>query len=201
MTKPQISLVRRAGSGGLPGGRHLTWTVAEGRRGRRWRSITTSEDGRLVEVLLLEAGLDGRIAKLEMATPAGLLTLHPESATASLHGNVVRRSGIEHVALPWTSSHALLAIASPLTASVAIPILRDRIGVGEGSSFAAVEVGPDLSIRRAIWRAARVGERRWRLLAADGTASVLVELDEHGIPGNLDAPVAWPLELEHTADS
>ena len=188
--------MRRAGSGRLPGGRRLTWTVADGRRGRRWRAITTSADGRLVQALLLETSPDGSVLKLEVASPAGLLTLHPEAGEGTLHGNVVRASGVEHVAVPWSPGHALMAGGSPVTGAVAAAGLAARVEPGCGSSGAAVEGGEDLAIRRATWRAARVGDRRWRLLAADGGASLTVELDDDGIATGLDDEVDWPLEAD-----
>lgn len=186
--------VRRSGTGRLPGGRRSTWTVADGRRGRRWREITTSGD-RLLHAVLLEVAPDGTLAKLEVAAPDGLLTLHPEPETSILHGNVVRANGIEHVALPWSPAHVLMVGASPVTAAVAAVRLAAWIGVGEGVSVAAVEVGDTLTIRRATWRAARTGERRWRLLAADGGPSVLLVLDEDGAPTGLEEGDGWPLEL------
>jgi hypothetical protein len=186
--------VRRAGTGRLPGGRRLTWTVADGIRGRRWRAITTSADGRLVTSLLLETAPGGAVVRLELASAAGLLTLHPDPGQATLHGNVVRRSGIEHVALPWSAGHVLVVGASPVTGAVAAASLAGHIGTGEGSGVPAVEVGEDLSIRRATWRAARVGERRWRLLAADGGPAVTVELDGDGVPAGLEDAEGWPLE-------
>jgi len=191
---PVPPTIRRAGTGRLPGGRRLTWTVADGRRGRRWRAITSSADGRLVQDLLLEVDPAGRLVKLEVAAPAGLLTLHPGVGEGSLHGNVVRPGGVEHVDLPWSSGHALVCGGSPVTGAVAALELEAHVGVGEGASFPAVEVAEDLSIRRATWRAARVGERRWRLLAADGGPSVTVELDDDGAPAGLDEAESWPLE-------
>jgi hypothetical protein len=170
--------------------------VAGGTRGRRWRTITTSADGRLVAALLLETAPDGSVARLELACPAGLLTLHPDPGFATLHGNVVRPSGIAHVSLPWSAGHALLAGASPATGAVAAAGLAGRVGVGEGASFAAVEVGEDLAIRRATWRAARVGERRWWLLAADGGTSLALTLDEDGVPAGLEDAKTWPLEVD-----
>jgi hypothetical protein len=184
--------VRRAGSGRLEGGRRLTWTVADGSRGRRWRSATTSADGRLALALLVEVSPEGLVRKLEVAAPAGLLTLHPDGRT--LHGNVVRSSGIEHIALPWNEADLLLAGASPVTAAIAAAGLAARVGVGEGTGAGAVEVGEDLRVRRATWRVARTGERRWRLLAADGGASLALELDTDGIPV-LESAAGWPLEL------
>jgi hypothetical protein len=186
--------VRRAGSGCLPGGRRLTWTVADGRRGRRWRAITTSGH-RLLHGLLLEVASDGTLKKLEVASPGGLLTLHPEQDRSVLHGNVIRAEGIEHLALPWSRAHVLMLGASPVTAAVAAANLAARLGVGEGASVAAVEVSDALRVRPATWRAARTGERRWRLLAADGGPSVLVEIDEDGVPTGLEDASSWPLEL------
>lgn len=145
--------------------------------------------------LLLEVAADGGIDKLEVATPAGLLTLHPAFLEESLHGNVVRPSGIEHISLPWSPLGAVLVGASPITAAVVAVALGDLVGVGEGASFAAVEVAEDLSVRHATWRAARVGERRWQLLAADRGPSVTVTLDDDGVPAGLDDAEGWPLEL------
>jgi hypothetical protein len=188
------SCVRRAGSGRLPGGRRLTWTVADGRRGRRWRAITTSGD-RFLHGLLVEVAPDGSLAKLEMAAPGGLLTLHPDPDRLVLHGNVVRAAGIEHIALPWSAEHVLMVGASPVTGVVAAACLGAWLGVGEGVSIPAVEVSDALDVRRATWRAARTGEHRWRLLAADGGPSVLLEIDGDGVPTGLEEAVSWPLEL------
>ncbi len=186
--------VRRAGTGRLPGDRRLTWTVADGRRGRRWRAITTSGD-RLLHGLLLEVAPDGTLAKLEVAAPGGLITLHPEADASMLHGNVVSAAGIAHVALPWSPAHILMVDASPVTGAVAAARLGSRLGVGEGISVPAVEVSDSLAIRQATWRVARTGARRWRLLAADGGPSVLLELDDDGVPTGLDAAGEWPLDL------
>lgn len=187
--------MRRAGTGRLPGGWRLTWTVADGHGGRRWRAITVAGD-RLLHTLLLEVEPDGSLSKLEVATPEGLLTLHPEPDASMLHGNVVRAAGIERVTLPWSQAHILMLGASPVTGSVAAGSLASRIGVGEGASVPAIEVGKSLAIRRATWRAARTGERRWRLLAADGGPSVTLELDDDGVPTGLDTAADWPLDSE-----
>lgn len=190
----RVPCLRRAGTGLLPGGRRLTWTVADGRRGRRWRAITTSGD-RLLHGLLLEVAPDGTLTRLEAAAPGGLLTLHPEADASTLHGNVVSASGIVHVALPWSRAHILMVGASPVTGAVAAVRLGSRLGVGEGTSVPVVEVADTLAIRSATWRVARTGVRRWHLLAADGGPSVLLELGDDGVPVGLDAADGWPLEL------
>lgn len=191
----ESAYVRRAGTGRLPGGRRLTWTVADGHRGRRWRGITTSGD-RLLRATLVEVNTDGTVSKLEVASPDGLLTLHPEPDSSMLHGNVIRADGIEHVALPWSPDHILVVGDSLVTAAVAARRLAGRVGVGEGVTIAAVEVGERLAIRRATWRVARTGDHRWRLLAADGGPSLVLELDTDGVPTGLADAADWPMEAE-----
>ncbi len=188
-------MVRRGGTASLPGGRHLVWTVAAGGRGRRWRSVTSHGDGRMEASLLVETAPDGRLLRLELATGEGLLTLHPEGGPVRLHGNVVRASGIDHISLPWSDGHILLAGSSPVTAAIAVAGAVARIGVGEGSNVPAVEVGIELRPRPATWHVAHTAERRWRLLAADGGASLLLETDSDGLPTAADG-TAWPLERE-----
>lgn len=92
--------LRRAGRGRDRVGALVTWSVAEGRRGRRWR-VARAVDGALVSSLLYELDPDGRFAHLELATPAGLLTLHPEG-DGTLHGNAIVDGGVRHVVgLAW----------------------------------------------------------------------------------------------------
>jgi len=192
---PGPAFVRRTGTGLLAGGQRLTWTVAEGRRGRRWRATTLSEDGRLLLALLLEIDPSGCFAHLEASSPAGMLTLHPEAGQATLHGNVVRASGLEHVTLPWSPRHILMLGASPVTAVVAAAQLAGRLGMGEGMSVPAVDIGETLAPRSATWRAARLAAASWRLLAADGAYSLAIALDDDGAPAGLASAQTWPMEL------
>jgi hypothetical protein len=148
-----------------------------------------------VTVLLLELDLDGHPTKLEMATGDGLLSLHPEAAPAALHGNVVRAAGVEHVTLPWSADHILIAVGSPVTAAAAASLLAGRIGVGEGHSVPAVMIETGLTVGRATWRVLRFSERRWRLLAADGSADIAIEIDDVGVP-EFKNGAAWPLEAD-----
>ena len=195
MSPSALSSVRRGGTASLPGGRHVVWTVASGTKGRRWRSVTSHGDGRMEASLLVETAPDGRLLKLELTTGEGLLTLHPDGDPVRLHGNVVRASGIDHVSLPWSGGHILLAGASPVTAAIAVQGAAARIGVGEGANLPAVDVGIDLRPRPATWHVAHTAEHRWRLLAADGAASLLLETDADGLPTAADG-TAWPLEHE-----
>ena len=184
--------IRRAGTGLLPQGGRVTWTVADGTRGRRWRSILVDGE-EIVGVLLLETGPDGRPGKLELATAAGLLTLHPDGST--LHGNVVRPGGIDHVALPWADDHLLLVVGMPTTAAAAARTLTERVGIGQGHTIAGISIDIALTVRPATFRVARVGPRGWWFVTADSGQQTGVTLDLDGI-AILEAAESWALELE-----
>src|SRR5689334_6864494 len=99
--------LRRAGSALRPGGDHVTWSVAEGRRGRRWREVVVDAGGAVRHSLLLELDPDGRFSHLELSTAAGLLTLHPEG-DGTLHGNAVTGDGVRHIAgWAWDAERAI----------------------------------------------------------------------------------------------
>ena len=188
---PDGSSARRAGTGRLPGGLRLTWTVADGSRGRRWRSVTTEADGRVTLSLLLEVEPDGSLARLEASAPVGLLTLHPEGET--LHGNVVRSSDIRHVALP--ARDGLVAVdGSPVALAVVAGSVAGRVAVGQGIEARGVAVDAGLRVRDAAWRIERVGERSWRFEPAGGGEPLALELDGDGVPVLGDG-VSWPLEV------
>src|SRR5436189_2001251 len=94
--------LRRAGHGSMADGSEITWSMAEGSRGSRWREVRVLDES-VVSSLLLELDPDGRFSHLELATTAGLLTLHPEG-DGTLHGNAVTADGVHHVvAVPWAS--------------------------------------------------------------------------------------------------
>jgi hypothetical protein len=95
----------------------VLWSVAEGRRGRRWRSLRLSVGGSVVSDLLLELDSAGRWTRLEMSTSAGILTLHPEPDGRSVHGNIVTERGVVPVALPWSPGHRLLLPDEPVAAA------------------------------------------------------------------------------------
>ena len=89
--------LRMAGWGTLDDGAAMTWTVAEGRRGRRWREVVARGDA-VAHSLLLETGVDDRFSHLELARAGGLWTFHPEG-DGTLHGNHVdpRGQAVRHV--------------------------------------------------------------------------------------------------------
>ena len=187
------ALVRRGGHGTLPDGSRLTWSAAEGARGRRWRSVTTTVDGKVTAVVLLETDASGRPARLEVSAGEGLLTLHP-GHDGGLHGNVVTAIGVRHLALGWSARHELLVHAQPIVAAATVARLRLEIGVGEGTDRPAVVVHPDLTATETAVRFERIGPGRWRIAAAD--IELEIDLDDEGVPGGSHATSTWPLERQ-----
>ena len=164
-TRPPL---RRAGRGTSADGSIVTWSMAEGRRGSRWREVRVA-DGAIVSSLLLELDPDGRFAHLELSTAAGLLTLHPEG-DGTLHGNAISLDGIRHiVAVPWQPDDLLLVDGSTIARAAA---------ARRGSATTGVLVAPDLSLDR---RPIGLGER-------------VVELDADGLPALVDGE-SWPMDL------
>jgi hypothetical protein len=162
--------LRVAGTGRSLDGATVTWSVAEGRRGRRWREAV-GRDGAVGHSLLFELNPDGRFAHLELTTSAGLLTLHPEG-DGTIHGNAVTAAGITHVrGLPWDQDDVVLVERSIVCQVVAaqwqIARALDALGV--------VRVAPDLSVAR------------------ERTAVALARVDARGLPV-LDDAQQWPLE-------
>src|SRR4029453_869598 len=110
--------LRRAGTGRFVDRTDVVWTVAEGRRGRRWREVR-SRDGVVLSSLLLETDTEQRFAHLELSTPAGLLTLHPEP-DGTLPGNAVTGRGARHVeGVPWPAGSLLVVDGSAISIAAA----------------------------------------------------------------------------------
>ena len=191
MTEP----LRRAGAGTLADGSQLIWTVADGRRGRRWRAVASS-NGSITHALLLEVDVAGRLSKLELATPAGLLTLHPEEGSGWLHGNVVTEVGVRHLALPWSDDHGLDVVGRPIAAAVTAHRLAAMTAVGEGRAVPVVSIAPDLGLVETTHRYTRVSVGEWRIESGgDHGAPVRLTIDGRGVPVLPLAAAEWPLEL------
>ncbi|CAN5570632.1 hypothetical protein BH20CHL7_BH20CHL7_00090 [soil metagenome] len=160
---------RRAGTGTLDDGRVVTWSVAEGGRGRRWRWTLATGEGTLLRAALLELDGDGRFARLEYETSDGMLTLHPEEDGQAAHGNVVRRRGVQPIAIAWWPGASVGLADDPFGRVVAS-------WTGEGWI-----IHPDLTLRRG----------------ADGSRDDgpgLLERDDRGVPVLKNAR-EWPLEV------
>jgi hypothetical protein len=164
--------VRRAGRATV-GDREVTWSVAEGGKGRRWREVVV-EAGSIVHSLLLETFPDGRFAHLELSTPAGLLTLHPEG-DGSVHGNAITVGGVAHIrGLPWSSAGVVLVEGS-VAAGTAAAVFADRAA----ATIPAIHVRADLSLANQAVRPIDLPHG----------------VDPDGLPV-LDAGVTWPLDEE-----
>lgn len=182
--------VRRAGRGDDASGALVVWSVAEGRRGRRWREVRSTAGGPLLSSLLLETDPDGRVNHTEFGTAAGLLTLHPES-DGTLHGNVVTGAGVEHVAgLRWSPDAVLLVEGSTVAAAAAGYALRSTIAVGESASRPAVFVDLWLGVQSADVTIDRIGEDAWQFGSTGDIA-----IDGDGLPLLAGARI-WSVEVE-----
>jgi hypothetical protein len=184
---------RRGGVATGPSGERLVWSLAEGARGTRWRE-SAERVGSLLRTVLLEVTPDGQVARLEVATPAGLLTLHPEADASAMHGNVVTPSGVRHLAFAWSSSHELLVAGSPATDAVAIRRLNAVVASGETIDAAVLIIDDALEPRAARWRIERPALDRWRFRpdgANDAIREIRVAADGRPVLADADT---WALE-------
>jgi hypothetical protein len=191
--------LRRAGHVRAATGEGITWSVAEGRRGRRWRELIRVGNGGpgIRHSLLLETDPGGRFSHLELSTDAGLFTIHPE-ADGTLHGNGVvdhgeadlrDAAGVEHVrGLVWPDDGVVLVEGSLVCRLAAIHALRDALAPSAARSQAAAWIPLSLWLEIRPVRVERLDARRWRFGGGD-----VVEVDSDGLPV-LDAGTTWPLE-------
>jgi hypothetical protein len=185
--------VRRGGQARNALGDRLIWSEAEGERGTRWREALERE-GQLLRALLLEASPAGRPTRLEMTTGAGLLTLHPEPDESVMHGNVVGRHGVRHLALPWSAEHELFVSGSPATATIAVRRLNPRLTLGASTELDVLRIDDDLAPTAVRWRIERVGADAWQMANLDGSDARRMTVASDGRPILLDE-ASWPLEL------
>lgn len=184
--------LRRAGRGTLADGATLVWSVAEGQRGRRWRAAATL-DGRLTHGLLLETSPGGKIARFELTTASGLLTLHPEPDGRSIHGNLVHIGGVRPLAFAWSADHALEVVDRPFASAVMLRHLARTVDVGGGETVAVLSIDTSLAVRPGTRLVRRLGPDRWQVADVAGGREATIELDADGIPV-LGAPADWPLD-------
>ena len=138
--------LRRAGSGRNPDGSNVTWSLSEGERGRRWR-WTVIDDGAVRHAGLVEIDPSDRFARLELASPAGLLILHPEPGGRSIHGNVVTTDGVRPLSFDWSRSAAVAIAGDPFGTAIlradgarATLVIRPRLGVVAGDGGQALDL-------------------------------------------------------------
>ena len=151
----------------------LIWSVAEGRRGQRWRSSTLSPQGHLDLALLIEVDTDGRFGRLELTNSNGILTLHPEPDRIRVDGNIVSERGVVPISLAWGPEHILWVHDSPIA-----EILTGRAAVISGG----VRTGLVIDATLAVAQATRAME--------EGSGP---PADERGVP-ELNGSLEWDLE-------
>jgi hypothetical protein len=158
--------LRRAGRGRTGWDAVVTWSVAEGRRGRRWR--WAHSDGRGLRVVGLAERLpSGAFGRLELASPSGLLSFHPDPGGGSAHGNVTAGDGVRSIEVDWDDRWAVGIQGDPFGSAVC------------GWSGMGVVID---AVNGLTWR----GPGEHRDIAR-------LECDERGIP-ILDEAAEWPLE-------
>jgi hypothetical protein len=190
--QPVSEPVRRAGRARLRDGSQIVWSVADGRRGRRWRA-SIERDGALAGIVLLEVSNDGGLVRLELATPTGLLTLHPE-ASGGLHGNAVTGDGVRHLSFDWSDDHELALDGLPIASAVTARRLAITTPAGEGRTVSVVAVGLDLAVREGKRTFRRLDDVSWRI-EGEGDPETLT-IESRGIPRWSDEAEEWPLERD-----
>ena len=165
----------------------MWWSVAEGRRGRRWREAIVGQGG-LRHSLLLETAPGGRFSHLELSTPAGLLTLHPE-ADGTLHGNVIETGGIRHVVgLPWDAGGVVDVEGSAIAGAACARLLSTEVDAGGSARRTILRITGELLITTGPGIVERADQETWRI--ASGAPC---RVDGAGLPVLPDAE-SWPLE-------
>jgi hypothetical protein len=175
------AFVRRAGTGQFVDGTDVVWSVAEGQRGRRWREVR-SRDGVVASSLLLETDPERRFAHLELSTPAGMLTLHPEP-DGTLHGNAVTATGVHHFAgIAWPAGSALVVDGSAISIAAAAWFIKgEPTAVTDlAGRLPIVMISPSLDVHASS-------------IPADGLSHDRIDAD--GLP-ELTNGQTWPLEVE-----
>jgi hypothetical protein len=185
--------VRLGGRTELASGDVVVWSVADGRLGRRWRE-STSRGGSIVRTILVETGPAGGIGRLEIATDAGLLTIHPDGPETRLHGNVVSPNGMRHLELSWGPGRAILVDGSPALTAIALGSVGHEVEPGQGRRIPTVRIDHRLVPVAAELKLSRVDDRSWQLAgSAFGPAAIVASLDDNGLL-ELPARTVWPLE-------
>ena len=186
--------LRLGGRAALDGGGAVVWSVAEGRRGRRWREVVT-QGGGIARSVLLEVSPAGRASYLELATPSGLLTLHPDAHERELHGNAVTAGGIRHLRFDWSLDHALQVVGSSVAAAVALHRLAGIVALGEGRRIPILLIDDGLDPVAANQRVTRTSAGGWHIVEVERDEERTMVLDDDGVP-LLPGSVTWPLETD-----
>lgn len=185
---------RQGGVGTGPDGEIRVWSVAEGSRGARWREVA-SREGAVRRSVLLEVAPDGRPARLEIATIAGLMTLHPEPDESALHGNVVTPDGVRHHAFPWSPGHQLVVLPSPMALATVVRAFGESLLVGGQVPIPVVWVDDALAPEAEAWVLTYADLGTWWFGPTGSDRRAELRLGPTGLP-LLRGPADWPLERD-----
>jgi hypothetical protein len=168
------------------------WSVAEGSRGRRWREVRNAGHA-VASSLLLETDPGGRFSHLELSTPSGLLTLHPEG-DGTLHGHAIVSDGVEHVeGLAWDADGIVLLEGSTVCRAAAAAALGASLAAGSSKGHLAVVIPATLWLEVKPIRVERVDARTWQFGGEEPFS-----LDRRELP-DLRGGEIWPLERDADA--
>lgn len=183
--------LRVAGRSRAADGAVIAWSVAEGSRGRRWRA-TAALEGLISHVVLLEVDPRGRFGRVELTTPAGMLTLHPEPDEREIHGNVVAADGsVRPLAFDWSTGHEIEIVGRPIATAIALHRRRELVPVGARALIPVLSIDGLLGVEAGVRRVIRLDADRWAVDEASGAAAVEIVVDARGLPA---AEAIWPLE-------
>jgi hypothetical protein len=171
-------------------GRDVTWTVAEGRHGRRWRELAIDATG-AARSLTLETDSHGAWERLEIAGGGGLLSLHPES-NGSIHGNVASRTGVRHLAIGVVKPPRVDVPGSLVAEAALCWSMARHVRVGERRTISVASVSEPSSVGLVELSVDRRTTGTWEL--HDGDRRRLVEIDDVGLPVAHVGAERWPLE-------
>jgi hypothetical protein len=133
----------------------------------------------MISSLLLETDPDRSFSHLELATAAGLLTLHPEP-DGTLHGNAVTSAGVRHIAsVPWPPG-CLLVVDGSAVSIAALGWALELVPSTPGKTLPVVNVDPTTLALSAT------------TFPVDG--SFRAPIDANGLP-DIQGGTTWPLEV------
>ena len=137
---------------------------------------------------------DGAFSHLELSTPAGLLTLHPEG-DGTLHGNAIEAGGIRHVVgLPWDAGGVVDIEGSAIAGGAcALSARRRRSRRARSARRTLLRVTAGLLITTGPALVERIDAETWRIAGGQPFRT-----DATGLPLLADAE-AWPLEQSEPA--
>ena len=181
--------VRQAGRLADDAGRMLTWSIADGRRGRRWRWTVVDRRGTLLVTHALETDPKGQFLGLESVAAGGLLTLHREE-DGSIHGNRIGERGVDHLTIEAPAPGAFLIGRTELGVAILMASVKPPT---TKLALDLVEVGDDLALRLVNATIRPDEDGAWEIRTNRLTRRATLGPD--GLPESSDHDaVRWPLE-------